>query len=176
MNKKTPKVASAVITSESSRESTLGPGSRVVFRLVFLQILGSVILSLALYACFDLREALSALFGGMVAAVANLFFAGRLFFSKTNTLSKKQLSRENQQLQDLLPNQQQQEAQRVVSYFYRSVMLKFLFTLMMFLICIVIIKVSILSFMLAYLFSAVIINWLSLLIRDPQTSIDRNKT
>ena len=117
------------------------PGA--VVKLAALQFLATVAFSLTLYYCFDSREALSALFGGGTAAVANLFFAGRLFVTR-----------------DDLP------ADDILRRFYRSESLKILFTLAMFAILIIVIKVSILPFIIAYLIAAVIVNMLFLLVPD----------
>ncbi|MFT5572841.1 MAG: F0F1-type ATP synthase assembly protein I [Cryomorphaceae bacterium] len=117
----------------------------VVLKLAFLQMLGTVVFSLVLYYCFDPREALSALFGGLIAALASAFFAGRLFVSKQDVQAEEMLMR-----------------------FYISVMLRAIFTLAMMAVCIVVIEVSILPFIIAYLLAAVVINWLVLLIPDPE--------
>ena len=116
-----------------------------VLRLAFLQMLGTIVFSLVLYYCFDMREALSGLFGGLIAALASAFFAGRLFATKQDVQAEEMLVR-----------------------FYISVMLKVIFTLAMMAISIIVIEVSILPFIIAYLLAAVVINWLALLIPDPE--------
>jgi F0F1-type ATP synthase assembly protein I len=116
-----------------------------VLRLAFLQMLGTIVFSLVLYYCFDMREALSGLFGGLIAALASAFFAGRLFATKQDVQAEEMLVR-----------------------FYISVMLKVIFTLAMMAISIIVIEVSILPFIIAYLLAAVVINWLVLLIPDPE--------
>ncbi|MFT6045152.1 MAG: F0F1-type ATP synthase assembly protein I, partial [Arenicella sp.] len=63
------------------RSANIEPKSKpgLVVKLALLQTFGTVIFSLVLYYCFDTREAISGLFGGLIAAAASLFFAGRLF-------------------------------------------------------------------------------------------------
>jgi F0F1-type ATP synthase assembly protein I len=129
--------------SNAKIETRSQPGT--VLKLALLQMLGTVVFSLALFFCFDMREALSALFGGLIAAAASAFFAGRLFATKQNVRAEEMLMR-----------------------FYISVILKAIFTLAMMAICIVIIEVAILPFIIAYLLAAVVVNWLVLLIPDPE--------
>ena len=113
----------------------------VLIKLALLQTLGTLIFSLALYYCFDKREALSALLGGLIASVATLYSAGRLFTTKHDG-----------------------QAEEILLRFYLSVALKVLFTLLMMAICIIVIKVSLLPFIIAYLLAAVVINLLFLLV------------
>jgi len=113
----------------------------VLIKLALLQIFGTLIFSLALYYCFDKREALSALLGGLIASVATLYSAGRLFTTKHDG-----------------------QAEEILLRFYLSVALKVLFTLLMMAICIIVIKVSLLPFIIAYLLAAVVINLLFLLV------------
>ena len=122
-------------------ERSSKPG--LVVKLAFLQLLGTAVFSLVLYFCFDSREALSALFGGLIAALASLFFAGRLFATKNDA-----------------------QAQEIVFRFYFSVAFKVIFTLAMMAICIIVMKVSILPFIIAYLIAAVLVNWLFLLFAE----------
>jgi len=117
------------------------PGT--VLKLALLQFIGTVFFSLVLYYCFDTREALSAFFGGLIAVLSSVFFAGRLFSTKQTAAAEEMLIR-----------------------FYFSVAFKVLFTLAMMAICIIVIKVSMLSFIVAYLLAAVIVNWLFLLLAD----------
>jgi len=114
---------------------------KVIVNLALLQLITAVVVAVVVYFLFDTREALSALFGGLIAAFASLFLAGRLFMAKS----------------DIQPSE-------ILARFYMSVALKALFTLSMMVIFIVVIKVSILAFILAYLFVAVIVNWLFLFI------------
>lgn len=119
---------------------------KVIVLLALMQVFGTVVFSLALYYCFDKREALSALFGGLTAAIANLFFASRL------------LSHKRQLSEEVI-------AEKILVRFYSSEILKVVFTLIIMSVFIIVIKVSMLPFIIAYLLAAVIINWLFLLSR-----------
>lgn len=129
----------------TERTVNIEPKSKpgLVVKLAFLQMLGTVVFSLVLYFCYDMREALSGLFGGLIAAAASLFFAGRLFTTKHDA-----------------------PAPEILFRFYVSVAFKVVFTLAMMAICIIVVKVSILPFIIAYLVAAVIINWLFLLVPE----------
>ncbi|MBX2849847.1 MAG: ATP synthase subunit I [Acidiferrobacterales bacterium] len=118
---------------------------KVIMKLALLQIIGTLVFSLILFFCFDKREALSALCGGAIAALASLFFAGRLFTTKT------------------VATDQDSAAGEILIRFYFSVALKALLTLALMAICILVLKVSMLPFMVAYIVAAVIVNWLFLL-------------
>lgn len=115
-----------------------------LLRLALLQLIGSIFFSLVLYFCFDLREALSALFGGLIATLASGFSAWQLFRGGQNLLAEEMLAR-----------------------FYISVVLKVVFSLAMMAIFIIVIKVSVLPFIIAYLLAAIVINWLALLLPEP---------
>lgn len=117
--------------------------AKVGLKLALMQLFGVIVFSAVLYYCFDKREALSALFGGLIAVLATLFFARRVFATK-----------------------QEVQAGEMLGRFYVSVALKALFTLMMMAICIVVIKVSMLPFIIAYIIAAVVINWLFLLKKE----------
>ena len=125
-------------------ERQTNPGA--MLKLASLQAIGTVVFSLGLYYCFDAREALSGLFGGLTATVMSLFMAGRLFASY-------RISR----LRDVPPGE-------TLLRFYLSVVLKILFTLAMMGIFIVVIEVSILPFIIAYLIAAIIVNLCFLLV------------
>ncbi|MFT5137197.1 MAG: F0F1-type ATP synthase assembly protein I [Arenicella sp.] len=129
----------------TERSANIEPKSKpgLVVKLAFLQTFGTAIFSLALYYCFDTREAISGLFGGLIAAAASLFFAGRLFTTK-----------------------QDAQAQEILFRFYFSEAFKVLFTLAMMAICIIVVKVSMLPFIIGYLLAAVVINWLFLLVPE----------
>ena len=114
---------------------------KVIVNLALLQLITAVVTAIFVYFLFDAREALSALFGGLVAAFASFFLAGRLFMTKS----------------DIRPGE-------MLARFYLSVALKALFTLSMMVIFIVVMKVSILSFIFTYLLVALIVNWLFLFI------------
>ena len=107
-----------------------------VLKLAFLQLLATVFFSLVLYYCFDTREALSALFGGLIAALANLFFAGRLFTTKHDA-----------------------QAQDILFRFYFSVAMQVIFILAMMAFCIILLLVSILPFVISILITAVRVKW-----------------
>jgi len=83
------------------------------------------------------------LLGGFIAAVSSFYMAGRLFTSK-----------------------QGQPPEEMLARFYASVVLKIVFTIAMMAICIIVMKVSVLPFIIAYFVSAGIINWLFLLVPD----------
>ena len=117
----------------------------VVLKLAVLQLLTTLLLSCLVWLVFSQHEAQSAMLGGSIAAIANLFFAGRLFVTQVD-----------------LP------AKQILQRFYRSVSMKVLFTLTMFAICIIAIMVSILPFIIAYFVAAMIINWLFLLMKGSQ--------
>jgi len=117
--------------------------SGTIVRLALLQFVGTVIFSGVLYYCFDAKYALSALFGGLIAALTSLYMAGRLFTSKSDCPPEEMLGR-----------------------FYASIVLKAVLTLIMMAICIVILKVVMLPFIIAYFITAGIINWLFLLVPD----------
>jgi F0F1-type ATP synthase assembly protein I len=113
----------------------------VLLTLALMQLFGTVVFSIAMLVCFDAREALSALFGGGIAIIGSLYSAGRLFFTKQDAVAAEMLIR-----------------------FYVSVVLKFIFTLAMMAICLIVLKVSLLPFIIAYLISAIVVNWLVLLV------------
>ena len=73
--------------------------------------------------------------------IGSLYSAGRLFTTKQGASASERLAR-----------------------FYASVVLKIIFTLAMMVICITVLKVSLLPFIIAYLIAAVIVNWLMLLV------------
>ena len=113
----------------------------VLLKLAVLQVLGTVVFTIAMFVCFDAREALSALFGGAIAMIGSLYSAGCLFFGR-----------------------QAAGAAEILVRFYVSVVLKFIFTLAMMAICLIVFKVSLLAFIIAYLLAAMVMNWLVLLV------------
>lgn len=113
----------------------------LLLKLALLQTIGTAVFSIAMFACFDAREALSALFGGAIAIIGSLYSAGRLFSTKQGAVAAEMLIR-----------------------FYVSVVLKIIFTLVMMSICLIILKVSLLPFIIAYLIAAVVVNLLMLLV------------
>jgi len=117
--------------------------SGMIVKLALLQAVGTIAFSGVIFYCFDARDALSALFGGFIAVLASLYMAGRLFTSKDNRPPEEMLGR-----------------------FYASVVLKAVLTLAMMAICIIVMKVSVLPFIIAYFIAAGVINWLFLLVPD----------
>lgn len=122
------------------------PNYRAIFKLAAFQALATLVVCCGVYVYFDTREALSALFGGLVATTMNLFMAGRLF-GVSRILKIRSM-----------------HANEALIRFYISVVLKILFTLTMMVFFIVVIEVSILSFIVTYLIAAVIVNLCFLLL------------
>jgi F0F1-type ATP synthase assembly protein I len=122
-----------------------------ILRLALLQLVGSIAFSLTLYYCFDAREAISALLGGLVAVFASLFSAFRLYTAGDRLQAGEMLVR-----------------------FYISVILKIVFSVAMIAIFIIVMKVSVLPFIIAYLLAAVIINILVLLIPQAEAYREEN--
>lgn len=127
-----------------------------LLKLAFLQAFGSVVFSLGLWYCFDAREALSGLFGGLTATTMSLFMAARLF--AVHRLSK---------LRPVAPGE-------ALVRFYITAILKIIFTLAMMVIFIVVIEVSILPFIISYLIAAVIVNLLYIYLeaKEPEEEYD----
>jgi len=119
------------------------PTSGMIVKLALLQLIGTLAFSAVMYYCYDARQAISALLGGLIAVVSSFYMAGRLFTSKEGRPPEEMLAR-----------------------FYASVVLKIVFTIAMMAVCIVVMKVSVLPFIIAYFVSAGIINWLFLLVPD----------
>lgn len=113
----------------------------VLLKLALLQTIGTAVFSIAMLVFFDAGQALSALYGGAIAAIGSLYSAGRLFTTKKEAAAIEILNR-----------------------FYASVVLKIIFTLTMMGICISVLKVSLLPFIISYLIAAVIMNMLVLLV------------
>lgn len=117
----------------------------ILFRLAMLQLLATAVFSLTLYYCFDAREALSAFLGGLIAVLASVFSALRLFTARRSL-----------------------QAGELLMRFYISEALKVIFSLTMIGIFIIVLKVSMLPFIIAYLLAAVIVNLLVLLLPAPE--------
>jgi len=117
--------------------------SGMIVKLALLQLIGTVAFSVVMYYCYDTRQAVSALLGGLIAVVSSFYMAGRLFTSKQGRPPEEMLAR-----------------------FYASVVLKIVFTIAMMAVCIIVMKVSVLPFIIAYFVSAGVINWLFLLVPD----------
>ncbi|MFT6724343.1 MAG: F0F1-type ATP synthase assembly protein I [Arenicella sp.] len=126
-------------STQVMQTSKTQPGA--LFKLALLQLLGTAIFTITMLVCFDAHEALSAFFGGVIAMIGSLYSAGRLFFSRQDAVAAEILVR-----------------------FYVSVVLKFIFTLAMMAICLIVLKVSLLPFIVAYMLAAVVMNWLVLLV------------
>ena len=116
-----------------------------LLKLSFLQALFTIVFALVLYFCFDARQAISGLLGGLIASLMTLFMAGRSFAAVR------------------ISTMREVPAGESLVRFYFSVILKIIFTLVMMAICLIIVEVAVLPFIIAYLISAVIINWMSLL-------------
>jgi len=114
-----------------------------LLKLALLQLVCTAFFSLVLYYCFDLREALSAFLGGAVAVLASTFSAWQLYRSGNNLQAEEMLAR-----------------------FYVSTVLKIAFSVAMIAICIIVMQVSTLPFIIAYLLAAVVVNWLILLLPE----------
>ena len=124
----------------------------VVLKLAAVQAFGTIIFALAMLYCFDSRQALSALLGGLIAVLANLLFALQNYLQKVKNKKSSLIVNSDFIAKQLLFN------------FYWSETLKVVFTLAMLGICIAVLKVSMLPFIIAYAFAALIINWLYLLL------------
>lgn len=119
-----------------------------MLKLAFLQMLSTVAFSGGVYYCFGVGDALSAMFGGSVAALMSAFMASRMFTTHRLAAVKEMSANER------------------LARFYAAAILKVLFTLVMMGIFIAVIKVSMLPFIIAYLIAAVIVNLCFLLITD----------
>ena len=122
----------------------------VLLKLALFQTFGTAIFCIAILLCFNRFEALSALFGGVIAIIGSLYSAGRLFTTKQDAVAAEILVR-----------------------FYVSVVLKIIFTLVMMAICLIIIKVSVLPFIIAYLLAAMVVNLLMLLVPSQLDTVEQ---
>lgn len=113
----------------------------LIVKLALAQLIATLLVGLTFWVFFDTRSAISALFGGSVVVLANLYMAARM------RVRNKPL-----------------EATKMLARFYTSIILKGLFTLAMMAIFIIFIKVSIAPFIITYLMVAVAINMLFLLV------------
>lgn len=98
-----------------------------MFKLSIIQLMFSVVFSVlvGLYWGFDYGK--SALIGGLICAVANLFFSGKLFMFKSQDRTKQTLQ-----------------------HFYRSESLKIALTVAMFILVYLLIDIEFLPFIVAY--------------------------
>ncbi|MEO0369790.1 MAG: ATP synthase subunit I [Pseudomonadota bacterium] len=121
-------------------------------QLAFMQAVCTATFSATLYFCFTAYEAVSAILGGGTAVVANLLLAVKTRADIANISA---------------PDRDEDAVAKELLYrFYRFEVFKVVFTLTIFAICIVVMKVSILAFIIAYLLAALIVTWLSLLTID----------
>ena len=118
-------------------------GARAVVKLSFWQLAAAAMLAIGFGFAMNRAAGLAALLGGLISALANLFFAGRLLTSGHVS--------------------EQSTPEAKLHRFYRSETMKIIFTLSMFVICLVIVKVPVLPFIIAYLVCAWAINWVFLL-------------
>ena len=105
----------------------------VVTKLSLIQLVFVLLLTTLIALVWDLFHAISAFVGGMICVGANFLFAGKLFLSK----------------HEVLPEQ-------ILQKFYRSEMLKLVFTFTMFVLVFVLIDIEFASFILAYSFTALL--------------------
>lgn len=117
--------------------------SGMIVKLALLQAVASLVFSAVMYYCYDSRVAISALLGGLIASVSSFYMAGRLFTSKDD-----------------------HEPEEMLARFYASFVLKTVFTIVMMGICIIVMKVSVLPFIIAYFIAGSIVNWLFLLVPE----------
>ncbi len=125
-----------------------------MLKLALLQLTSTIAFSVVMYFCYGVGQSLSAFYGGLIAALMSAFMATRMF--TTHRLAT---------IHDM-------PAAERLARFYVSVILKVLFTLMMMAIFIVVIKVSVLPFIIAYLIAAVIVNLLMLLVPSRSHEVD----
>ena len=136
------KRSKTLVTPKSMQHTKTQPSE--MLKLAVLQLISTIIFALGMYYWFDAFAALSAVFGGVIAIVGSLYSAGRLFTTK-----------------------QDANAAEILMRFYISVVLKIIFTLALMAVCMIVIKVSILPFIVSYLIAAVFVNLLVLLIPAP---------
>jgi len=138
------KVERKKLLDSFNRSSNAG----AMLKLALLQMVSTLAFSGGMFYCFGVAEALSALFGGSIAALMSVFMASRMFTTHRLASSR-----------EMAPNER-------LARFYAAALLKVVFTLMMMGILIVVIKVSMLPFIIAYLIAAVLVNLCFLLITD----------
>lgn len=110
----------------------------VVTKLTFIQFFFTLIFAGVVYFFWGTLHSFSALLGGLICAVANLFFASKLFFGSRS-----------------------KEPKQILRQFYRSETMKFVFTIAMFIVVFKLVTIEFLPFILAYSFAA-LLNWLCL--------------
>ena len=105
----------------------------VVTKLSLIQLAFTLLLTALVGLIWDLQYAASAFLGGMICVVANLFFAGKLFLNKRYV-----------------------RPEQILQKFYRSEVLKLLFTFTMFILVFVLIDIKFAAFILAYSFTTLL--------------------
>ncbi|MGK0269914.1 MAG: ATP synthase protein I [Cocleimonas sp.] len=105
----------------------------VVTKLSLMQFVFILLLTALITLIWDLQYAGSAFLGGFICVIANLFFAGKLFLSKRYV-----------------------RPEQILQKFYRSEVLKLLFTFTMFVVVFVLIDIKFAAFILAYSFTTLL--------------------
>ena len=105
----------------------------VVTKLSLMQLAFVLLLSILVGTIWDLSFAVSAFLGGIICVIANLFFAGKLFLSKRYV-----------------------RPEQILQKFYRSEVLKLVFTFTMFILVFVLIDIEFSAFILAYSFTTLL--------------------
>jgi len=105
----------------------------VVTKLSLIQLLFVLVLTVFTYLVWSNMHAASAFIGGMICVLANLFFAGKLFLNKRLELPEE-----------------------ILQKFYRSELLKLIFTITMFVLVLLLIEVEFIAFILAYSFTTLL--------------------
>ena len=105
----------------------------VVTKLSLMQLVFTLLFAALVGLVWDLSYAISAFLGGIICVIANLFFAGKLFLSKRYV-----------------------RPEQILQKFYRSEVLKLLFTFTMFILVFVLIDIEFAAFILAYSFTTLL--------------------
>ena len=105
----------------------------VVTKLSLMQLVFTLLLTALTGLVWGLPHAASAFLGGIICVIANLFFAGKLFLSKRYV-----------------------RPEQILQKFYRSEVLKLLFTFTMFVLVFVLIDIKFEAFILAYSFTTLL--------------------
>ena len=110
----------------------------VVSKLSLIQLIITLIFAGVVYRFWGSISGVSALIGGLICVLSNLFFAGRLFVGK-----------------------QTDDPKQILRQFYRSEALKVAFVFAMFTIVLTMVNIEFMSLILAYSLAA-FLNWLCL--------------
>lgn len=105
----------------------------VVTKLSLMQLVFTIIFSVLVAVLWGFPHAGSAFLGGIICVTANLFFAGKLYLSKNI-----------------------EKPEYILHRFYRSEVMKLLFTFAMFTLVFVLLDVHFIAFILAYSFAALL--------------------